>query len=64
MNKSKKQFLLKILKTNTKIFKQQQKLVNRYQLLSEKQEKEDKLNKTCELECYKVRSHRSWSHPR
>jgi len=45
INRSKKQFLLKILKTNTKLFKQQQKLVNRYQQLSEKQEKEAKLNK-------------------
>ena len=41
----KKNLLLHILKTNKKIFKQQQQLVNRYQLLSEKQEKQEKLNK-------------------
>ena len=43
--KKKKNLLLHILKTNEKIFKQQQQLVNRYQLLSEKQEKQEKLNK-------------------
>jgi len=43
--KKKKNLLLHILKTNKKIFKQQQQLVNRYQLLSEKQEKQEKLNK-------------------
>ena len=43
--KNKKNLLLHILKTNKKIFKQQQQLVNRYQLLSEKQEKQEKLNK-------------------
>ena len=43
--KKKKNLLLGILKTNEKIFKQQQQLVNRYQLLSEKQEKQEKLNK-------------------
>ena len=32
-----------VLKTNKKIFKQQQQLVNRYQLLSEKQEKLNKI---------------------
>lgn len=45
MNRSKKQLLIKILKTNAKIYKQQQKLVNRYQLLTERQEREAKLNK-------------------
>ena len=43
--KKKKNLLLHILKTNEKILKQQQQLVNRYQLLSEKQEKQEKLNK-------------------
>ena len=45
MKRSKKQLLKKILKTNTKIYKQQQRLVDRYQLLTEKQEREAKLNK-------------------
>jgi preprotein translocase subunit SecY len=43
--KKKKNLLLQILKTNKKLFKQQEQLVNRYQLLSEKQEKQEKLNK-------------------
>jgi hypothetical protein len=43
--KKKKNLLLHILKTNKKLFKQQEQLVNRYQLLSEKQEKQEKLNK-------------------
>ena len=43
--KKKKNLLLHILKINERIFKQQEKLVNRYQLLSEKQEKQEKLNK-------------------
>jgi preprotein translocase subunit SecY len=43
--KKKKTLLLQILKTNKKLFKQQEQLVNRYQLLSEKQEKQEKLNK-------------------
>ena len=37
--KNLKNLLLHILKTNEKIYKQQQRLVNRYQVLSEKQEK-------------------------
>ena len=41
----KKNLLLYILKTNEKILKQQQQLVNRYQFLSEEQEKQEKLNK-------------------
>ena len=45
MKRAKKQILKKILKTNAKIYKQQQKLVDRYQLLTERQEKEAKLNK-------------------
>jgi hypothetical protein len=43
--KRRKNLLLHILKTNKKIFKQQEQLINRYQLLSEKQEKQEKLNK-------------------
>ena len=43
--KKKKNLLLHILKTNKKIFKQQQQLVNRYQLLSEKQEKLNKITR-------------------
>ena len=43
--KKKKTLLLQILKTNKKLFKQQEQLVNRYQLLFEKQEKQEKLNK-------------------
>ena len=43
--KKKKNLLLHILKTNEKIFKQQQQLVNRYQLLSEKQEKLNKITR-------------------
>jgi len=43
--KNLKNLLLDILKTNENIYKQQQRLVNRYQLLSEKQEKQEKLNK-------------------
>jgi len=43
--KKKKNLLLDILKTNEKIFKKQQLLVNRYELLSEQQKKEEKLNK-------------------
>ena len=43
--KKKKNLLLHVLKSNKKIFEQQQALVNRYQLLSEKQEKQEKLNK-------------------
>ena len=43
--KNLKNLLLHILKTNEKIYKQQQRLVNRYQVLSEKQEKQEKLNK-------------------
>ena len=45
--KNKKRLLLDILKTNQRIFKKQQKLVNRYQLLSEKQKKLNKI--TCYL---------------
>lgn len=45
MKKNLKNLLLHILKTNEKIYKQQQRLVNRYQVLSEKQEKQEKLNK-------------------
>lgn len=41
----KKNLLLYILKTNEKILKQQEQLVNRYQFLSEEQEKQEKLNK-------------------
>ena len=44
--KKKKTLLLQILKTNKKLFKQQEQLVNRYQLLFEKQEKQEKLNKS------------------
>jgi preprotein translocase subunit SecY len=43
--KKKKNLLLHVLKSNKRIFEQQQALVNRYQLLSEKQEKQEKLNK-------------------
>jgi hypothetical protein len=41
----KKNVLLDILKTNKKIFERQQRLVNRYQLLSEKQEKREKITR-------------------
>jgi hypothetical protein len=40
-----KNLLLHILNTNERIYKQQKRLVNRYQDLSEKQEKQEKLNK-------------------
>ena len=43
--KSQKKLLIRILKTNENIYKEQEKLENRYQLLSEKQEKQEKLNK-------------------
>jgi uncharacterized protein (DUF2164 family) len=45
MKRKNKNLLLYILKTNEKILKQQEKLVNRYQFLSEEQEKHEKLNK-------------------
>ena len=47
--KRKKNLLLYILKTNKELLKQQKKLVDKYQLLSEEQEKNTKLNKTT---CY------------
>jgi hypothetical protein len=43
--KKKKNLLLHILKTNKKLFKQQEQLVYRYQLLSEKQEKLNKITR-------------------
>lgn len=44
-NKKKRKLLIEIVKTNKKIFKQQEKLVNRYEYLSKKQIKEERLNK-------------------
>ena len=44
-NNKNKKLLLDLVKTNKQIFKQQQKLVNRYQLLSEKQDKQERLNR-------------------
>ena len=43
--KKKKHLLWHILKTNVKLVKQQEQLVNRYQLLSEKQEKLNKITR-------------------
>lgn len=43
--KNKINVLLHILKINKKILKQQEQLVNRYQTLSEKQKKEERLNR-------------------
>ena len=43
--KKKKNLLLHVLKSNKRIFEQQQALVNRYQLLSEKQEKLNKITR-------------------
>ena len=43
--KRKKNLLINILKMNKRILDQQEKLVNRYQALSEEQQKQERLNK-------------------
>lgn len=45
MRKKDFKLLISILKTNKRILEQQRKMVERYQFLSEEQEKQERLNK-------------------